>query len=150
MLAVLALLLVCLMPVRAAAFSDVHAGDWFAKDVDAMTGDGLLRGYPDGTFRPNDTITAAEFVSVVARCGGIPDSVTYDAHWAAGTMQAALDAGWYDWDEIPPSGEKYDKPIVRPACGEHSDAGASAGQKRRLRNRNRENRGFFSGGRAVF
>lgn len=112
-LAVLALLLVCLMPVRAAAFSDVHAGDWFAKDVDAMTGDGLLRGYPDGTFRPNDTITAAEFVSVVARCGGIPDSVTYDAHWAAGTMQAALDAGWYDWDEIPPSGEKYDKPIVR-------------------------------------
>ena len=43
-LAVLALLLVCLMPVRAAAFSDVHAGDWFAKDVDAMTGDGLLRG----------------------------------------------------------------------------------------------------------
>ena len=92
-LAVLALLLVCLMPVRAAAFSDVHAGDWFAKDVDAMTGDGLLRGYPDGTFRPNDTITAAEFVSVVARCGGIPDSVTYDAHWAAGTMQAALDAG---------------------------------------------------------
>ena len=112
-LAVLALLLVCLMPVRAAAFSDVHAGDWFAKDVDAMTGDGLLRGYPDDTFRPNDTITAAEFVSVVARCGGIPDSVTYDAHWAAGTMQAALDAGWYDWDEIPPSGEKYDKPIVR-------------------------------------
>lgn len=78
-----------------------------------MTGDGLLRGYPDGTFRPNDTITAAEFVSVVARCGGIPDSVTYDAHWAAGTMQAALDAGWYDWDEIPPSGEKYDKPIMR-------------------------------------
>ena len=41
-LAVLALLLVCLMPVRAAAFSDVHAGDWFQQDVDAMTGDGLL------------------------------------------------------------------------------------------------------------
>ena len=66
-LAVLALLLVCLMPVRAAAFSDVHAGDWFAKDVDAMTGDGLLRGYPDGTFQPDKTVTRAEFVSLLAR-----------------------------------------------------------------------------------
>lgn len=109
----LAVLLVCLLPVKAAAFSDVRAGDWFEQDVSAMTGDGLIRGYPDGSFRPNSTITAAEFVSIVARCGGIPDSVTYDAHWAAGTMQAALDAGWYDWDELPPSGEKYDQPIVR-------------------------------------
>ena len=96
----------------AAKFSDI-ANHWAKDEISIAYNNGWITGYPDGTFRPNDTITAAEFVSVVARCGGIPDSVTYDAHWAAGTMQAALDAGWYDWDEIPPSGEKYDKPIVR-------------------------------------
>ncbi len=76
-------------------------------------GAGLLSGYPDGTFRPSRTISAAEFVAIVARCGGLQAAASSGAHWASGTMQAALNAGWYDWDELPPTGEKYDQPIAR-------------------------------------
>lgn len=113
-LMLLALLVACFLTAGAAAFSDVRIGDWFAADVGEMTDEGLLRGYPDGSFRPNDTITAAEFVSIVARCGGIKVSGTSSgSHWASGTMQAVLNAGWYDWDELPPTGERYDQPIAR-------------------------------------
>lgn len=102
---------VCL--THAAAFNDVPAGAWYADTVTAMSAQHLLNGYPDGSFRPNSTISAAEFVSVVARCGGLQPAAPATAHWASGTMQAALDAGWYDWDELPPTGEAYDRPISR-------------------------------------
>ena len=107
------LLLLCLPATIAAAFSDVKSSDWFAADVGDMTAEGLICGYPDGTFRPGRTITAAEFVSIVGRCGGLEPAASSSSHWAAGTMQAALEAGWYDWDELPPTGEKYDLPLPR-------------------------------------
>ena len=107
------LLLLCLPATIAAAFSNVKSSDWFAADVGDMTAEGLICGYPDGTFRPGRTITAAEFVSIVGRCGGLEPAASSSSHWAAGTMQAALEAGWYDWDELPPTGEKYDLPLPR-------------------------------------
>ena len=107
------LLLLCLPATIAAAFSDVKSSDWFAADVGDMTAEGLICGYPDGTFRHGRTITAAEFVSIVGRCGGLEPAASSSSHWAAGTMQAALEAGWYDWDELPPTGEKYDLPLPR-------------------------------------
>lgn len=42
-----------------------------------------------------------------------PAALGQTTHWAAGQMQAALQAGWYDWDEIPPTGERFDLPITR-------------------------------------
>ena len=97
-----------------AGFSDVPDGSWFRETVLYMSENGIINGYPDGTFRPNKTISAAEFVAVTARCAGLQaSSNTQNSHWAAGLLQAALDAGWYDWDELPPTGETYDSPMTR-------------------------------------
>ncbi len=103
------------LPAHAApsGFSDVPEGAWFTETVNAMTEAGWLKGYPDGSFRPMGKITAAEFVSVVARCAGVTLSGDSAGHWAAGHLQAALEKGWYNWDEIPPTGEKFDQPISR-------------------------------------
>ena len=103
-----------LLPVPAgAAFSDVKPGRWYYDAVTAMEAGGFLKGYPDGSFRPNGTITGAEFVTVTARLAGLNPGTGQTGHWAAGTMQAALEAGWYDWDELPPTGESFDRPIPR-------------------------------------
>jgi len=96
-----------------AGFSDVSPNSWYAKTVSDMTEAGWLSGYPDGTFRPQGKISAAEFVSIVSRCAGLSPSRGSSGHWAAGPLQVALEAGWYDWDEIPPTGEKFDQPISR-------------------------------------
>jgi len=103
-----------LVPGRAgAAFSDVKTGQWYYDAVTRMESEGTLAGYPDGTFRPNAAISRAEFVTITARLAGLSPSTGQTAHWAAGSLQAALEAGWYDWDEIPPTGETFDQPIPR-------------------------------------
>ena len=117
-LSMLLALLLCaaaLSPAARAAgrFSDVAAGSWYAQTVEDLAAQGLLGGYPDGTFRPGQTISAGEFVSVVARCAHLMPKAGATDHWAAPNLQAALEAGWYDWDEIPPTGEKHDQPIPR-------------------------------------
>jgi len=108
-------LLAAVLPVRAASvsFPDVPADSWYAGTVSAMAEAGWVKGMPDGRFHPLDQISAAEFVSIVARCAGLAPSTTTSTHWAAPQLQAALEAGWYDWDELPPTGEKFDQPISR-------------------------------------
>ena len=100
-------------PAAPAKFSDVSAGSWYEEVVYDMTAAGLLKGYPDGSFRPDSKISAAEFVTIVARCAGAEPAYSSSDHWAAGQLAAALNSGWYDWDEIPPTGEKHELPITR-------------------------------------
>lgn len=96
-----------------ASFRDVAPGSWYEGAVTRLAQAGALAGYPDGTFRPDQPISAAEFVTVTARLSDLPESQGQTGHWAAGHMQATLQAGWYDWDELPPDGEQFDRPIPR-------------------------------------
>jgi len=46
-------------------FHDIAPGYWAAGMLAALKQDGTLTGYPDGTFRPNETATRAEFASLL-------------------------------------------------------------------------------------
>ena len=92
---------------------DVEDGTWYAEAVIAMWDAGILTGYEDGSFRPNRPITAAEYVTVLARLLGLPPAQAQCAHWASGWAEAVRTRGWYDWDELPPTGEHFDEPIAR-------------------------------------
>lgn len=96
-----------------AAFADVAPESWYAQAVEETERLDLLSGYPDGSFRPEASISAAEFVTIAARCTGLSPAQGQTDYWAAGYLQAALQAGWYDWDELPPTGERFDRPIPR-------------------------------------
>ena len=75
---------------------------------------GILSGYRDVSFRPNASITTAEFISVIGRIMGLSSSNdAIVSHWAAPILKTAMDKGWYDYDENPPTGEMYDQPIKR-------------------------------------
>ena len=113
MLALAGLCALLLMCAASAAFTDVGRGVWYEAAVTEMEEIGLLSGYPDGSFRPDDSISAAQFVTIAVRCAGLAPVPGQTGHWAAGSLQAALQAGWYDWDEIPPTGERFDQPISR-------------------------------------
>lgn len=41
-------------------FKDVNENDWFYKFVNALSDEGIINGYEDGTFQPNNSITRAE------------------------------------------------------------------------------------------
>lgn len=95
------------------SFSDIEPNQWYYKNITEMTASGILKGYSDGTFKPQQPITAAEFVTITARRAGLAPSAGQTSHWAADRMQSALESGWYDWDELPPTGEKYNLSITR-------------------------------------
>ncbi len=48
-------------------FSDVPQGAWYARDVTAAGQAGLILGYEDGTFRPNQAVTREELAVMLAR-----------------------------------------------------------------------------------
>ncbi len=46
-------------------FKDIAADYWAAGMLAALKKNGILTGYPDGTFRPNETATRAEFANLL-------------------------------------------------------------------------------------
>jgi len=82
-------------------YPDVASGTWYCKAVTALSGVGVITGYPDGTFGPDNTITRAEFVAMAMRFAGVNRktgstglSDVASAHWAAGYIAAAVDGGY--------------------------------------------------------
>ena len=48
----------------------LQKSDWFASAVDKVAGSGLVQGYPDQTFRPQQYVTRAEAVTMLNRLLG--------------------------------------------------------------------------------
>ena len=80
-------------------FTDVASDAWYNNAVSTLSGMGILGGYEDGSFRPNASITRAEFVAIATRFfeysaryeGGFTD-VSY-GDWYADCVQASADMG---------------------------------------------------------
>ena len=91
---------------EAAGFTDVADGDWYAEAVNWAAREGIVAGYEDNTFRPNDPITReqlaamlmnyaawkGEDVSARADLSGYNDAASVSS-WAAETVQWAVADG---------------------------------------------------------
>lgn len=82
-------------------FSDVSASDWYGTTVATLSSMDIVRGYEDGTFRPNAPITRAEFAAIATRFfeetgaeyePGTFDDVTGD-EWFANAIADAVELG---------------------------------------------------------
>lgn len=67
------------VPVVTVSFTDVKENDWFYNDVGTLAGMGIINGYPNGTFLPQNNVTRAEFIKLlVTLIAGDSTFVTYD------------------------------------------------------------------------
>ena len=57
-------------PVSTADFSDVADGAWYAEAVRWAVGSGMVKGYADGRFRPNDAVTREQMAALLYRFAG--------------------------------------------------------------------------------
>lgn len=82
------------------SYSDVSADAWYNNAVSTLANAGIITGYTDGTFRPDQPITRAEFATIAARFSDVvyggnatfPDvPATY---WAAKYISLAQHLGW--------------------------------------------------------
>ncbi len=55
-----------------ATFSDVPIGSTFFPYIETAFARGILAGYPDGTFRPNNNVTRAQLAKIIVRAQGWP------------------------------------------------------------------------------
>ena len=51
-------------------FNDVNENDWYKKNIDIASSNGLIEGNPDQTFNPNEPIKRAEIVSIIVNLNG--------------------------------------------------------------------------------
>ena len=51
-------------------FSDVKEKNWFYNSVKFVYDEGIINGYTDGTFKPKENLTRAEFVTILGRLAG--------------------------------------------------------------------------------
>lgn len=97
-----------------AAFSDVPAQSWHKASIDKLVSMGVVKGYEDGTFRPGGVLTRGAFLKLVS------DSMflsfvgdKQSLHWAANSLDAAVELGIVSKEEIPRTKESLDTEITR-------------------------------------
>lgn len=94
---------------------DVDHRNIFHSAIYSAVSMGVVTGYEDGTFRPDNTITRAEVVTMVNRLlGRTPTGNAGDhsfsditGHWAYGQILAACNAEGVSWTPAPADGKKY-------------------------------------------
>lgn len=81
-------------------FTDVADDAWYHDYVAYMEELGVVTGYPDGTFRPDDSITRAEFATMASRFDKLsPAEISFfedvpAEHWAYDYVESAATKGW--------------------------------------------------------
>ncbi|NLS44741.1 MAG: S-layer homology domain-containing protein [Firmicutes bacterium] len=77
--------------------SDIE-GCWAEEAILALVNEGIITGYPDGTFKPEDPVTRAEFSKMIAkafaiRAAGEPVFSDIEGNWAEAYIAALTEAG---------------------------------------------------------
>ena len=77
-------------------FSDVAAGEWYTGYINVAAGKGLLSGFPDGTFRPNETLTMNQVLTLCVNALGRGEYVSEMGTWPANYIAEATKLGLLD------------------------------------------------------
>ncbi|MFR3559760.1 MAG: ZmpA/ZmpB/ZmpC family metallo-endopeptidase [Paraclostridium sordellii] len=89
------------VPITENKFNDISSDYWAKNEVNYLASKGLLNGYEDGTFRPENPITRAEVATILVRSNGdikqkfkkiFPD--IDDSHWANKYIEKAAELGY--------------------------------------------------------
>lgn len=89
------------IPITENKFNDISNDYWAKNEVNYLASKGLLNGYEDGTFRPENPITRAEVATILVRSNSnikqnlkkvFPD--ISDNHWASKYIEKAAELGY--------------------------------------------------------
>ncbi len=79
--------------VQLKALKDIPSDAWFARFVFFASAKGIIDGYPDGSFRPSQSINVAEASKILVNAFALPVTEPAEhAAWYKGFMNALMDA----------------------------------------------------------
>ncbi|MBP1758500.1 MAG: peptidase [Firmicutes bacterium] len=84
-------------PKTVTTFSDVPKGAWYADEVAAASGAGLMKGLGDGRFDPKGIVSQEQLITIMARAGINLSAYLYEGSktWSADTDN--VPEGFDDW-----------------------------------------------------
>ncbi len=100
-------------------FSDVTPDKWFYDDVVRLEKFGIIDGFPDGKFHPDEAVSNAEFIKILLEASGFNTDTPvgekiFPDNWASEYLSLAYAMGFITEEDIN-SGFLPDTPITRAA-----------------------------------
>ncbi|PZO36391.1 MAG: S-layer protein [Pseudanabaena frigida] len=82
-------------------FNDVPANYWAQTFIQELASRDIIKGFPDGGFRPNDPVTRAQFAAMLSKAmnkapirGGVTFVDVSSNYWAANAIQKSYTTGF--------------------------------------------------------
>ena len=82
-------------------FNDVPTGYWAQTFIQELASRDIIKGFPDGGFRPNDPVTRAQFAAMLSKAvkkapmrGGVTFVDVDSSYWAASAIQTSYTTGF--------------------------------------------------------
>ncbi len=132
LLITVAMMLTMVLPMTVtAAFSDVSANHHYYNAITNLSSEGILNGFEDGTFKPSDPVTRAQFTKIICYALSV-GNLTYSEeersifsdlapeHWAANNIVTAYKQGIIngmgDGTFAPEAGVQYEQAVKMVVC----------------------------------
>lgn len=96
----------------ASGFTDLAGYDWASKYINYGVKQGLIKGYPDGSFRPAASVTENEMSAMLIHSLGYPDS-SVQGTWPSNYYNKAMELGLYQSMDAPKTAPDADHPATR-------------------------------------
>ncbi|MDF2681725.1 MAG: S-layer protein [Brevibacillus sp.] len=89
-------------------FKDLPASHWATGYINLAVSQGIIKGYPDSTFKPDSNVKIAEALTVYVQGLKIDVNASSTGEWYYPYLLAADKAGIYDTKELPTIAAKRD------------------------------------------
>lgn len=93
-------------------FSDVYSNAWYYKYVGALNKAKIINGYPDGSFKPDGTVTCAEALLLILNAAGYGTQTPTGEHWASGYLTLAQSRGFIGYSDITDLDSKISRSLI--------------------------------------
>ncbi|MCT4612659.1 MAG: S-layer homology domain-containing protein [Clostridia bacterium] len=90
-------------------FADVKKDDWYFEYVMSLYAKDIIKGYPDNTFKPLNTMNVDAFIKTMVTAMGYKDIKNGEVYWAENYINKAIDLRIVNEGEF----ENYQRPISR-------------------------------------
>jgi hypothetical protein len=85
------------------SFKDVSSTYWASSFISELTKLTIVKGFPDGTFRPNEVVTKAQFAAIVRKAferAKVRDAIAFqdvsEDYWAYSAIREAYEMGYFE------------------------------------------------------
>lgn len=90
------IMILVLSSVITIAFTDLSEEHWAYENITTLVEQGVINGYPDGTYRPEETVTKGEYLKLIMTANYSSrffDMMASDGHWALPYLFMAREDG---------------------------------------------------------